>query len=276
MLSIGTMAALCGTSVQTLRLYDKKGLLPAARIDPDSGYRYYTNGQIFLFQTIRLLQRTGMSLAEIRETLQKDPVDLRSLWDSQEKAILQKQQELHEMEIMVHQQQKQLEEASLMQQHAGKGPYIKRVSATLLSLPIEKEGITPKVEPDDAVSLLDQRLLSLHIIPALSYGFLFPRKGYKDLFEIIYFHTIKKIESIPQSIPEDLTLIKAEENFLAIDFIWSRENYLSYYHSLLDAARKQHLKLASVAYEISYPLDFYKVESGKRFIAELGTRIVGK
>ena len=34
MLSIGTMAALCGTSVQTLRLYDKKGLLPAARIDP--------------------------------------------------------------------------------------------------------------------------------------------------------------------------------------------------------------------------------------------------
>lgn len=158
-----------------------------------------------------------------------------------------------------------------MQQHAGKGPYIKRVSATLLSLPIEKEGITPKVEPNDAVSLL-----SLHIIPALSYGFLFPRKGYKDLSEIIYSHTIKKIESIPQSIPEDLTLIKAEENFLAIDFIWSRENYLSYYHSLLDAARKQHLKLASVAYEISYPLDFYKVESGKRFIAELGTRIVGK
>lgn len=263
MLSIGTMAALRGTSVQTLRLYDKKGLLPAARIDPDSGYRYYTNGQIFLFQTIRLLQRTGMSLAEIRETLQKDPVDLRSLWDSQEKAILQKQQELHEMEIMVHQQQKQLEEASLMQQHAGKGPYIKRVSATLLSLPIEKEGIPPKVEPNDAVSLLDQR-------------FLFPRKGYKDLSEIIYSHTIKKIESIPQSIPEDLTLIKAEENFLAIDFIWSRENYLSYYHSLLDAARKQHLKLASVAYEISYPLDFYKVESGKRFIAELGTRIVGK
>ena len=271
MLSIGTMAALFGTSVQTLRLYDKKGLLPAARIDPDSGYRYYTNGQIFLFQTIRLLQRTGMSLAEIRETLQKDPVDLRSLWDSQEKAILQKKQELHEMEIMVHQQQKQLEEASLMQQHAGKGPYIKRVSATLLSLPIEKEGITPKVEPNDAVSLH-----SLQIIPALSYGILFPRKGYKDLSEIIYSHTIKKIESIPQSIPEDLTLIKAEENFLAIDFIWSRENYLSYYHSLLDAARKQHLKLASVAYEISYPLDFYKVESGKRFIAELGTRIVGK
>ncbi|WP_443658846.1 MerR family transcriptional regulator [Dialister hominis] len=276
MLSIGTMALLRGTSVQTLRLYDKKGLLPAARIDPDSGYRYYTNGQIFLFQTIRLLQRTGMSLAEIRETFQKDPVDLRSLWDSQEKAILQKQQELHEMEIMVHQQQKQLEEASLMQQHAGKGPYIKRASATLLSLPIEKEGITPKVEPDDAVSLLDQRLLSLHIIPALSYGFLFPRKDYKDLSEIIYSHTIKKIESIPQSIPEDLTLIKAEENFLAIDFIWSRENYLSYYHDLLDTARKQHLKLSSVAYEISYPLDFYKVESGKRFIAELGIRIMEK
>lgn len=100
--------------------YTIKRPAAGARIDPDSGYRYYTNGQIFLFQTIRLLQRTGMSLAEIRETLQKDPVDLRSLWDSQEKAILQKQQELHEMEIMVHQQQKQLEEASLMQQHAGK------------------------------------------------------------------------------------------------------------------------------------------------------------
>lgn len=158
-----------------------------------------------------------------------------------------------------------------MQQHAGKGPYIKRVSSTLLSFQSKKKASPRKWNPTTPSASSP-----LHIIPALSYGFLFPRKGYKDLFEIIYFHTIKKIESIPQSIPEDLTLIKAEENFLAIDFIWSRENYLSYYHSLLDAARKQHLKLASVAYEISYPLDFYKVESGKRFIAELGTRIVGK
>lgn len=49
MLSIGQMAKVCQTSVQTLRLYDKQGLIRAAYIDPQSHYRYYNNDQIFQF-----------------------------------------------------------------------------------------------------------------------------------------------------------------------------------------------------------------------------------
>lgn len=41
MIKIGELAKICRVSVQTLRYYDKIGLLCADRVDTDSGYRYY-------------------------------------------------------------------------------------------------------------------------------------------------------------------------------------------------------------------------------------------
>ena len=37
---IGEFAAASRLSQKALRLYGEKGLLPPARVDPDSGYRY--------------------------------------------------------------------------------------------------------------------------------------------------------------------------------------------------------------------------------------------
>jgi DNA-binding transcriptional MerR regulator len=73
---IGQFAAASRLSPKALRLYDENGLLPPARIDPESGYRYYRLQQLGQATTIRLLRRAGMPLAEIRAFL-ADPTPAR-------------------------------------------------------------------------------------------------------------------------------------------------------------------------------------------------------
>ena len=69
LIPIGRFAAAARLSAKALRLYDENGLLPPARVDPDSGYRYYRQEQLALATTIRLLRSCGMPLAEIRAFL---------------------------------------------------------------------------------------------------------------------------------------------------------------------------------------------------------------
>ncbi|MGD2078586.1 MAG: MerR family transcriptional regulator, partial [Chloroflexota bacterium] len=60
---------LCQLSRKALRLYDERGLLPPARIDPESGYRYYDQDQVTVARRIRLLRTTGLSLDGVGEVL---------------------------------------------------------------------------------------------------------------------------------------------------------------------------------------------------------------
>ena len=66
---IGQFAAASRLSLKALRLYDENGLLPPARVDPASGYRYYRLEQLAQATTIRLLRRAGMPLGQIRAFL---------------------------------------------------------------------------------------------------------------------------------------------------------------------------------------------------------------
>ena len=69
LIPIGQFATASRLSLRTLRLYDENGLLPPARVDPDSGYRYYRVDQLRTATLIGLLRRAGMPLAEIRRSL---------------------------------------------------------------------------------------------------------------------------------------------------------------------------------------------------------------
>jgi DNA-binding transcriptional MerR regulator len=68
-LSIGEMAKLRSVTVDTLRHYDKIGLLKPYYIDPDTGYRYYSIYQYEVLGTIKELRRIGFSLEEIKQFL---------------------------------------------------------------------------------------------------------------------------------------------------------------------------------------------------------------
>ncbi|MFC8430982.1 MerR family transcriptional regulator [Streptomyces sp. NPDC057253] len=65
-LTIGAFARACRLSPKALRLYDELELLRPARVDPGSGYRYYTPAQLEQARLVAWLRRLGMPLARIR------------------------------------------------------------------------------------------------------------------------------------------------------------------------------------------------------------------
>lgn len=68
-MTIKEFASLCGCSTQTLRYYDKIGLLKPVRVDPWSGYRYYSKQQSIDFVKIKNLQAADFTIEEIKELL---------------------------------------------------------------------------------------------------------------------------------------------------------------------------------------------------------------
>lgn len=70
-LSIGQMAKMNQVSVQTLRLYDKMGLLQPAYINQETGYRYYDMKQNATLDMIGYMKGAGMTLKEIADVFEK-------------------------------------------------------------------------------------------------------------------------------------------------------------------------------------------------------------
>ena len=90
LLSIGKMAEMNHLTVATLRLYDEMGLLVPRFTDPDTGYRYYDIAQNARLDMIAYMKELGMSLAEIRDVLQKEDITL------VETILVKKNEQLHE------------------------------------------------------------------------------------------------------------------------------------------------------------------------------------
>lgn len=68
MLTIGKLAGLAATSTDSLRYYEREGLIaPAAK--SQSGYRLYDADSIRRIRFIKQAQRCGFTLTEIRELL---------------------------------------------------------------------------------------------------------------------------------------------------------------------------------------------------------------
>ena len=76
LLPIGRFAKASRLSVKSLRNYDQSGLLPAAFVDPQSGYRYYRIEQLARADAIRSLRMVDMPLPKIAETLDSDDPEL--------------------------------------------------------------------------------------------------------------------------------------------------------------------------------------------------------
>jgi len=83
-LTIGAFAKACRLSPKALRLYDELDLLRPARVDPDTGYRYYAAAQLEQARLVAWLRRIGMPLARIREVCTLAPEaaagEIRAYW----------------------------------------------------------------------------------------------------------------------------------------------------------------------------------------------------
>ncbi|MFE5492040.1 MerR family transcriptional regulator [Streptomyces virginiae] len=67
--SIGEMGRDSGLGVSALRFYDRVGVLPPARVDPATGYRWYAPEQLDEARLLARLRQAGMPLADIRLVL---------------------------------------------------------------------------------------------------------------------------------------------------------------------------------------------------------------
>ncbi|WP_329339545.1 MerR family transcriptional regulator [Streptomyces sp. NBC_00663] len=94
MLTIGAFARACRLSPKALRLYDELDLLRPARVDPDTGYRYYAPAQLEQARLVAWLRRIGMPLARVREVCALTPDaaagEIRAYWDQVEAETAQR------------------------------------------------------------------------------------------------------------------------------------------------------------------------------------------
>jgi DNA-binding transcriptional MerR regulator len=72
LMGIGEFAELSWLSPRALRLYDELGLLPPARVDPGSGYRWYAPAQLERAHLVASLRKLDIPLAQIKVILALD------------------------------------------------------------------------------------------------------------------------------------------------------------------------------------------------------------
>lgn len=72
--SVGEAAEKAGMTAETLRHYDRIGLVKPSHKDEWTNYRYYTAKDIVLLNTVRALQRMDIPLKKIKEALEYDEI----------------------------------------------------------------------------------------------------------------------------------------------------------------------------------------------------------
>ena len=72
---IGTVAKLLGVSPETLRLYERSGILTSERKDGENGYRYYSRLDITALLRARTYHQYGFSMKETESLINTDDVD---------------------------------------------------------------------------------------------------------------------------------------------------------------------------------------------------------
>ncbi|MEE8601289.1 MerR family transcriptional regulator [Euzebya tangerina] len=76
LVTIGEFSRMTRLSLKALRLYDERGLLQPAWVDPATGYRHYDPVQANRAEAVRILRSVDMPLDEIASVLEADDPDL--------------------------------------------------------------------------------------------------------------------------------------------------------------------------------------------------------
>jgi DNA-binding transcriptional MerR regulator len=79
-MAIGVFSERSGLSAKRLRTYATEGLLTPAAVDPGSGYRYYSPGQLVEALVIDALRHAGVPLADIRAFLGQPSQEQLAAW----------------------------------------------------------------------------------------------------------------------------------------------------------------------------------------------------
>ncbi len=83
LMAIGEFSERSGLSAKRLRTYAAEGLLAPAAVDPTSGYRYYSPGQLANARVIDALRQVNVPLADIRAFMRQPSRERLDAWERQ-------------------------------------------------------------------------------------------------------------------------------------------------------------------------------------------------
>ncbi len=274
-ISIGEMAKICNVSIQTLRYYDKINLIKPAARNPENNYRYYLISQVFQINIIKYLQYSGLSIEEIRKSLDLTGNDLADFLHQQSLEIDDQIRRLQRSQQLINGQIEQLSDLNEIQKHPLGKVYQRHIEQqSIIQIPAQQT-ITPMDYPDKETSELDELLIKNGTIGNLQYGFSYPLKNYQSLNEIHYTQILTQVFTTDISELKSHLEMIPDGDYLCIAFYWSREKYLNYYQKLKREFTQKHPNNIGTVYEIS-SVDRYGYRGENDFICELRVMVPPK
>ncbi|RKP47917.1 MerR family transcriptional regulator [Cohnella endophytica] len=107
--SIGQASKICNLSIQTLRFYDKIGLVHPSETDKHSGYRYYSNLDLLHIKIVQGLKSLNFKLEEISHTLKSEKLDrIMAMMKTKHEETLQEVRRLEKVATAIEQRMAQV------------------------------------------------------------------------------------------------------------------------------------------------------------------------
>lgn len=107
--SIGQASKICHLSVQTLRFYDKLGLVRPSETDKSSGYRYYSNTDLLHVKIVQGLKELNFTLEEIGQALRDNKLPrMMEMMESKHKETLREMRRLEQVAAAIKQRMSQV------------------------------------------------------------------------------------------------------------------------------------------------------------------------
>lgn len=254
--SIGEMSKLHNISVQTLRYYEKLGLLKPAYINKTTGYRYYSIEQFIILDLIKHCKLMGLSLEEIINLMEEEitPSTLVNILEKQKQVLDQK---IHELLLVrkhidflgerIHMATSQpLNEVVIKKQEGRKMIAYGYVSHNTQELEINLRKVLLDVEKTYGI-------LNSEIAFKASYDAILEEK-------LIYNQILLYVEE-PERLEEKTIFTLPVGNYLSLYYDDHYGDNLKYYQKLLEVARERKLTLEGDFYEFSI---MPKIDTGQR------------
>lgn len=241
--SIGEMSKLNNISIQTLRYYDKIGLLKPKVISEKSQYRYYSIEQFFQMDVIKYYKTLGLSLNEIkklmgRSTSMEEKLDMINF----QQEVLENK--LLEMEIIKNHLEYMKNTVSSIIQYETDKIFIKYnekreyisydcVSATIDELEINYRKVMPNSE-----NQLEK--LSYELSSMVSYDELKEKMVYKNIMT----NNLRILKN------EGRTIVLPEGEYITIYFEGGCFENKKYYNKIIDYINKNNIKISGDFHEV--------------------------
>lgn len=206
-LRIGEFANLKNVTTETLRHYDRVGLLKPMEIDEETGYRYYSVFQSGKLATIIELKALGFSIEEMKLFFEgRQLSQTHDMLKDKHEALVCRIASLQHLEESLNKKLTRL--SDMMKLESGER-YIIRTEAPK-QIAFLEERIKNSVDFEWAASLIENQLIDIHPVIGGNYGLLIPKDTFLCGQVFGASHMIYFLDSV-SGVDEDLLKVLPEQ-----------------------------------------------------------------